>query len=334
LEHIIVTGGLGFIGTNLVRHLAGSNNFHIHNIDNFSLGHSYFDVAIPEQWRNRVTQHRANINDVETVRRILRNFNIKKVFHLAAESHVDRSISGPKVFFESNVMGTLALAEECQAYIQAHKVNDFRFVHVSTDEVYGDLEENDPAFTEMSRYLPNSPYAVSKASSDMIIKAWGRTYGFPGIITNCSNNFGPYQNAEKFIPTILSSLLNKRLVPVYGTGKNIRDWLFVKDHVAMLVNIMDYGEPSQSYCLGGQNELTNLDLIHRILVACQKRNLVDQSDELEDWVEFVDDRRGHDWRYAIDNTKYRSINPKFRFTDMDEALDETITFYANVVENN
>ena len=330
MEQIIVTGGLGFIGTNLLKYLAGSNQFHIHNIDNFSLGQSYFDIALPGKERERVTHYRADINDVEVVSDVLRNFNIKKVFHLAAESHVDRSISGPNVFFESNVIGTLSLVEACREYINAREISDFRFVHVSTDEVFGDLDENDPVFDESSPYSPNSPYAVSKASSDMIIRAWGRTYGFPGIITNCSNNFGPYQNAEKFIPTILSSLLNNRRIPVYGTGNNIRDWLFVRDHVAMLVNIMNFGKLHQSYCLGGRNEISNLKLIRRILAACQKRNIVDQKDDLEDWIEFIDDRPGHDWRYAINSEKYMSIDPEFTATDMDDALDETISFYSKL----
>ena len=163
---------------------------------------------------------------------------------------------------------------------------------MSTDEVFGDLDEDDSFFDEFSPYLPNSPYAVSKASSDMIVKAWGRTYGFPGIITNCSNNFGPYQNLEKFIPTIMASILNNRRIPVYGTGKNIRDWLFVRDHVAMLVHIMNCGELRQSYCLGGHNEISNLNLIRRILTACQKRDLIAETDVIEDWIEFVDDRLG------------------------------------------
>ena len=267
MKNILVTGGLGFIGVNLLKHLARNPNLFIHNVDNLSLGESYFDDIVPVEAQSRIKTYVEDINNQKLIASILAEYDIENVYHLAAESHVDRSISGPQAFYEANVMGTLSMVEACREHIENTNSQKFRFLHVSTDEVFGDLGPEDPPFSDTSSYNPSSPYSASKASADFIIKSWHRTFGFPGIITNCSNNFGPGQNKEKLIPTIVNSLVSGRKIPIYGSGQNIRDWLFVDTHVAYLAAIMAEGSLGHSYLIGGDMELTNINLmtqIHRL----------------------------------------------------------------------
>ena len=326
MRHILVTGGLGFIGVRLLKHLSRNPDVFIHNIDNLSLGVTHFDTLVPADRRARIKTYIDDINNQDLVSAILRDNNIHQVYHLAAESHVDRSISGPRAFYESNVMGTLSMVEGCRNHIEQGGRDDFRFLHVSTDEVFGDLGPEDPPFSETSSYDPSSPYSASKAASDFIIKSSHRTFGFPAMVTNCSNNFGPGQNAEKLIPTIVNSLAEERKIPIYGTGKNIRDWLFVDTHVAYLEAIMAAGSPGQSYLIGGDMELTNLDLVARIHKIFNQRR-PDQAKAFEDIFEFVSDRKGHDRRYAIDTNRLKSHFPNVAKVNFDRALEETVDFH-------
>ena len=223
---------------------------------------------------------------------------------MAAESHVDRSISGPLNFFKSNVMGTLNLVENCRNYIEKNNIKNFRFLHVSTDEVFGDLNLDDAAFNETTPYNPSSPYSASKAASDFILKSWFRTYKFPGIITNCSNNFGPCQNIEKFMPLSIMKLLKNEKMGIYGNGKNIRDWIYVEDHVETLDVIMENGKIGESYCIGGDNELSNIRLFQKLYDLMKfemKLNLL----PFENSFEYIEDRKGHDFRYSLSSDKIK-----------------------------
>ena len=328
MKNILVTGGLGFIGVNLLKHLARNPNLFIHNVDNLSLGESYFDDIVPVEAQSRIKTYVEDINNQKLIASILAEYDIENVYHLAAESHVDRSISGPQAFYEANVMGTLSMVEACREHIENTNSQKFRFLHVSTDEVFGDLGPEDPPFSDTSSYNPSSPYSASKASADFIIKSWHRTFGFPGIITNCSNNFGPGQNKEKLIPTIVNSLVSGRKIPIYGSGQNIRDWLFVDTHVAYLAAIMAEGSLGHSYLIGGDMELTNIDLmtqIHRLFNE-KKPGL---ARPVEDVFEFVADRKGHDRRYAIDATTLKAKFPRIQNMNFDEALSDTVEFYIN-----
>ena len=329
MENIIVTGGFGFIGLNLISYLTNLNKYTIHNIDNLSLGHSFFDHFLNTNQKNQIKNYKEDINNSTLITEILEKYNITKVFHLAAESHVDRSISGPVSFFNSNVMGTLSLVECCRKYITKKKKLDFKFLHISTDEVFGDLEVNDSSFNENTPYNPSSPYSSSKAASDFIIKSWCRTYNFPAIIINCSNNFGPAQNVEKFIPLSIDRLLNKKIMGIYGTGENVRDWLFVEDHVKILNTIMLKGKIGETYCIGGNKELSNVDLfktIHKIMKNEMQLDIL----PLDQSYSFVKDRLGHDYRYSVDIKK---ITKDFNLnitTNINEYLLKTIKFYSDL----
>ena len=326
MQHILVTGGLGFIGVSLLKRLSRDADVFIHNVDNLSLGVTHFEQLIPLDAQARIRTYVDDINNQDLVSAIVQDNNILQVYHLAAESHVDRSISGPRAFYESNVMGTLSMVEACRKHVEKIGVDDFRFLHVSTDEVFGDLGPEDPPFSETSSYHPSSPYSASKAASDFIIKSSYRTFGFPGIVTNCSNNFGPGQHAEKLIPTIVNSLIEGHKIPIYGTGQNVRDWLFVDTHVAYLEAIMSTGKPGRSYLIGGDMELTNLDLVARIHKVFNQ-HYPEKAKAFEDIYDFVTDRKGHDRRYAIDTTGLKSHFPEVPSVNFDIALGETVNFY-------
>tara|TARA_X000000950_G_scaffold287842_1_gene401899 strand:- start:1034 stop:2032 length:999 start_codon:yes stop_codon:yes gene_type:complete len=330
MENIIVTGGLGFIGLNLLSYLTNKKKYFVHNIDNFSLGHTYFDDFLTKDQKLLIKNHKIDINQSDKVKKILEDYNINKIFHLAAESHVDRSISGPIEFYNSNVMGTLNLVETCRNFIIEKKILGFKFVHVSTDEVFGDLTKDDEPFNEKTPYNPSSPYSASKAASDFIIKSWFRTFQFPGIITNCSNNFGPCQNLEKFIPMSITKLLKKEKMGIYGNGQNIRDWLFVQDHVEALYLIMMNGNIGETYCIGGNTELTNIDLFKEIYLIIKNElnlNVLPYKDSFS----FISDRLGHDFRYSINTKKIENkFGIKFK-TNLKKSLNETVEFY---IQNN
>ena len=333
MEHVIVTGGLGFIGLNLISKITSERRYFVHNIDNCSLGHTYFDSYLSKNQKDLIKNYRANINEHDVFKKILNDYNINKVFHLAAESHVDRSITNPTAFFQSNVMGTLALVECCREHIAANELNEFRFLHISTDEVFGDLGPGDEPFNEETPYNPSSPYSSSKAASDFIIKSWIRTYNFPAIIINSSNNFGPCQNDEKFIPTILRTLLCGRKVPVYGSGDNIRDWFYVKNHVEVLNRLMDEWPSTYcQYCLGGGIEVSNLELVRNVWSILNERGCLN-SESWEDKVTFVADRPGHDFRYAINQDRVNKVLGDLPATPFHEALQNTIDFYLQTTRS-
>lgn len=301
---MLVTGGAGFIGANFIRHvLTHENDIHIVNLDKLTYAGSLDNLKdLPNAERYHFIQ--GDICDAALVRHVLQHHCIDTIVHFAAESHVDRSITGPAAFIETNINGTFTLLEAAKQHwfdIENCKPEHCRFHHISTDEVYGSLLPSDPAFTENTPYRPNSPYSASKASSDHLARAYYHTYGLPVTISNCSNNYGPYQHAEKFIPTIIRSCLAGQPIPVYGNGKNIRDWLYVEDHCTAVMAVINNGRVGESYNIGGNNEWENITLAKFICEQLDKIKPGKKS--YTDLIEFVTDRPGHDFRYAINSTK-------------------------------
>ncbi len=298
---MLVTGGAGFIGANFVRQqLADHPQLHIVNLDRLTYAGSVDNLHdLPDPERHEFIQ--GDICDRLLVDRLLREHEIDTIVHFAAESHVDNSISGPEVFIHTNVMGTFTLLEAARAYWLEDRQFDqheCRFHHISTDEVYGTLASDDPAFSEQTAYAPNSPYSASKAGSDHLVRAWFHTYGLPVTTTNCSNNYGPYQHPEKFIPTVMRSCLQKAPIPVYGDGSNIRDWLYVVDHCHGIDRVIRQGRLGETYNIGGCNEWANLDICRTICGLMDEFR--PQGAPHAELIRFVTDRPGHDWRYAID----------------------------------
>jgi dTDP-glucose 4,6-dehydratase len=297
---ILVTGGAGFIGFNFVRDLlAADRGVHIAVLDKLTYAGNPQSIAQISH-ESRFSFVKGDIADRALVRELLAELRPDAIVHFAAESHVDRSIDGPEDFIQTNVVGTFHLLEETRRYLAASAVPSFRFVHVSTDEVFGALG---PAgeFREGSPYAPRSPYSASKAASDLLVQAYVHTYNFPAIVTNCSNNYGPYQFPEKLIPlTIVNAIDGKRL-PVYGKGDNVRDWIYVADHCAALRAVLAKGRPGDAYLIGGRSERKNLDVVHAICDLLD--DLLPAPKSYRDLIEFVTDRPGHDFRYAIDPSK-------------------------------
>ncbi|MGE0622659.1 MAG: dTDP-glucose 4,6-dehydratase [Pseudomonadales bacterium] len=326
----LVTGGAGFIGSALIRRLIQTSNHEVVNVDALTYAanpESLSEVSGSPRYRFE----RADIRDARAIGEVLRKHQPDAVFHLAAESHVDRSIDAPGEFVLTNVMGTLTLLEQCAAYRQGldtRRGDTFRFLHISTDEVFGDLEADAPGFNEQTPYAPSSPYSASKAASDHLVRAWQRTYGFPTLISNCSNNYGPCQFPEKLIPLMIINALNERPLPVYGDGQQIRDWLYVDDHAAALVRIMDGGEIGESYNVGGNSERRNLEVVQTIC---------DLLDELKprtggsyrELITRVPDRPGHDRRYAIDSTRIREALGWEQAETFASGLEKTVRWYLN-----
>ena len=308
---ILVTGGAGFIGSNLVRLLVFKGH-QVLSIDKFTYAGNPFslvDLDVNPDYRLL----RADICDATAMRNAFADFQPDWVMHLAAESHVDRSIDGPGEFIQTNIIGTYNLLQVAREYVSTFKVaaSAFRFLHVSTDEVYGSLGETG-LFTEATPYDPHSPYSASKASSDHLARAWNDTYGLPVIVTNCSNNYGPYQFPEKLIPVVILKALRGEPIPVYGKGENIRDWLYVEDHAEALLTVMEKGRIGQTYNIGGNNEMRNIDLVRLLCQILDERVENGQikigtriGKSFADQIQFVSDRPGHDMRYAIDASKIR-----------------------------
>jgi len=327
-KHILVTGGAGFIGCNYVRYmLAHDPDVHIVNLDKLTYAGSLDNLKdLPDESRHTFVQ--GDICDRPLIDRLLREHQVDTVVHFAAESHVDNSISGPEVFVQTNVIGTFTLLEAARQYwmggsqesgvrSQADEQesegvspnvstftphHNFRFHHISTDEVYGTLGEGDPAFSETTPYAPNSPYSASKAGSDHLVRAYFHTYGLPVTTTNCSNNYGPYQHSEKLIPTIIRNCVNGSPIPVYGDGSNIRDWLYVEDHCSGIDAVIRKGELGETYNIGGINEWANIDIV-KCICSLMDEFTSDVTQGHESLISFVRDRPGHDWRYAIDASK-------------------------------
>ena len=303
-KNILVTGGAGFIGSNYVHHmLAHYPEINIVNLDKLTYAGSRDNLMdLPDQSRHIFIQ--GDICDAELVSGILEQQRIDCIVHFAAESHVDRSISAPAAFVQSNILGTFTLLEAARVFwgqTSGLSPTQCRFHHISTDEVFGSLELGSRAFCETSIYQPSSPYSASKAGSDHLVKAWHHTYGLPITLSYCSNNYGPRQHREKFIPTIIEACLRQAQIPVYGNGSNIRDWLYVEDHCSAIDRILRYGNVGEAYNIGGNNEWANLDICHLICDLMDQR--MPANAPHRELIKFVDDRPGHDWRYAIDATK-------------------------------
>ena len=318
---LLVTGGAGFIGSNFVRSTIAATGEPIVNLDKLTYAGNLRNLdALRDDARHIFVQ--GDICDRPLVRSLLQKHKPRAIVHLAAESHVDRSIAGAAAFVQTNVVGTLSLLEEARACS-----DKIRFVHVSTDEVYGSLGPADPAFTEETPYAPNSPYAASKAASDHLVRAFHHTYGLETVTTNCSNNYGPYQYPEKLIPVIIGSALAGKPLPVYGDGRNVRDWLYVLDHCEALRLALERGRPGETYNIGGNAERANIDLVKTICGLLDKA-LPRKAGKYAELITFVKDRPGHDRRYAIDASKIaRELGWRPR-EDFDSGLEKTVRWYA------
>jgi len=320
---ILVTGGCGFIGSAVVRKAIG-RGIEIVNLDALTYAGCLDNVASVANSPLYAFEH-ADICDRAALDRIFRTHQPDAVLHLAAESHVDRSIDGPLAFLSTNVLGTGTLLEASRAYWEANgRPDGFRFHHVSTDEVFGSLGETGE-FTEDTPYSPRSPYSASKASSDHLARAWHETYGLPVVLTNCSNNYGPYQFPEKLIPVVILKALAGQPIPVYGKGENVRDWLHVEDHAEALLTVLDNGENGRSYNIGGDSEARNIDLVHMLCEILDRRRPGPHPHA--NLITYVTDRPGHDQRYAIDPTRVRTeLNWKPSYT-LAEGLEQTVDWY-------
>ena len=324
--HVMVTGGAGFIGSAVVRHLVLERNYTVLNIDNLTYAATLGSL---EAVKGRPGYHflKSDIADGEAMSRAFCDFHPDWVIHLAAESHVDRSIAGARTFVETNVVGTFNLLECARRYWQKLKApakEAFRFLHVSTDEVYGALGK-DGSFSETSRYDPSSPYAATKAASDHLARAWTRTYGMPVIVTNCSNNYGPHQFPEKLIPLTILNALEGRSLPVYGDGSQVRDWLHVEDHVQALDLIAERGRAGETYNIGGRNERSNIEVVHRICAIMDEQR--PHAQPHHQLISHVPDRPGHDRRYAIDASKLEGELGWKAAESFDAGVEKTVRWY-------
>ena len=324
-RNILITGGAGFIGSHVVRLFVNKYpEYRIINLDKLTYAGNLANLRDIEHAPN-YSFVRADICDLETIREVFRLYEIDGVIHLAAESHVDRSIKDPFTFARTNVMGTLTLLQTAKEYWN-EAWEGKRFYHISTDEVYGALEFDGSLFTEETRYNPHSPYSAAKASSDHFVRAYHDTYGMPTIVTNCSNNYGPYQFPEKLIPLFINNIRHGRPLPVYGTGENVRDWLYVEDHARAIDLIFHRGKIAETYNIGGFNEWKNIDLI-RVIVKTVDRLLGNPEGTSDKLITFVTDRAGHDLRYAIDASKLKrelGWEPSLQF---EEGIEKTVRWY-------
>ncbi|WP_337221030.1 dTDP-glucose 4,6-dehydratase [Vibrio parahaemolyticus] len=330
---ILVTGGAGFIGSAVIRHIIRDTQDSVVNLDKLTYAgnlESLVDVADSD----RYYFEQVDICDRTELDRVFSEHQPDMVMHLAAESHVDRSIDGPAAFIETNVMGTYHLLEAARQYwssLEEANKSAFRFHHISTDEVYGDLEGTDDLFTETTSYAPSSPYSASKASSDHLVRAWQRTYGLPTLVTNCSNNYGPYHFPEKLIPLMILNALDGKPLPVYGDGLQIRDWLFVEDHARALYKVVTEGEIGETYNIGGHNEKANIEVVKTICALLEELRPDKPAgvESYESLITYVKDRPGHDVRYAIDATKIaQELNwtPEETF---ESGIRKTVEWYLN-----
>ena len=328
---ILITGGAGFIGSALIRHIIKNTQHTVVNVDKLTYSGNLQSLESIEASKNYIFEQ-VDICDENELLRVYRKNQPDIVMHLAAESHVDRSIDGPGDFIQTNIVGTFTLLEQARTYwsgLDNDKKDSFRFHHVSTDEVYGDLEDTDGLFTEETSYAPSSPYSATKASSDHLVRSWQHTFGLPTLITNCSNNYGPYQFPEKLIPLIILNALEGKDLPIYGDGKQIRDWLYVDDHARALLHVVLNGEIGSTFNIGGYNEIQNIEVVTKVCEILDelfpsKHKGIKHYREL---ITFVEDRAGHDKRYAIDATK---IADELNWTPeetFETGIRKTVTWY-------
>ena len=332
-KKFLITGGAGFIGSSLIRHIINNTNHSVVNIDKLTYAGNLESLSSIED-NPRYSFEKYDICDSNNINHIFKRHKPDLVMHLAAESHVDRSIHGPDQFIKTNVVGTFTLLEVTRKYwenLNKENKDNFLFHHISTDEVYGDLEDTDDFFTETTAYAPSSPYSASKAGSDHLVRAWHRTYGLPTIITNCSNNYGPYQFAEKLIPLIIKNALSGKKLPIYGNGEQIRDWLYVDDHARALLHVILNGKVGETYNIGGHNEMKNIEVVKIIcrILDELKPSKISGIENYDDLIDFVEDRKGHDVRYAIDASKIsHELNWKPDET-FDTGIRKTVNWYLN-----
>jgi len=333
VKTILVTGGAGFIGSAVIRHLINETDFSVVNLDKLTYAGNLESLADCSRSPKYVFEQ-VDICDEVEVRRVFKQYSPDMVMHLAAESHVDRSIDGPREFIQTNIVGTYNMLEQARSYwvgLDPKKKTGFRFHHISTDEVYGDLEGTEDLFTETTPYAPSSPYSASKASSDHLVRAWQRTFKFPAVITNCSNNYGPYHFPEKLIPLMILNALEGKPLPVYGQGHQIRDWLYVEDHARALVLVATQGSLNETYNIGGHNEMQNIQVVQTICELLEE--LVPQKPEgvsaYQDLITFVEDRAGHDVRYAIDASKIKRELGWVPQETFASGIRKTVEWYLN-----
>ena len=329
---VLVTGGAGFIGSAVVRHLVNEAGASVVNVDKLTYAGNLESLADVES-SPAYAFEQVDICDGERVRKLLSDHRPDAIMHLAAESHVDRSIDAPDDFLRTNLFGTFELLQAVRSYLDSPSVPDasrFRFLHVSTDEVYGDLGDSGDLFRETTAYAPSSPYAATKAGSDHLVRAWGRTYGLPILVTNCSNNYGPCQFPEKLIPHMILNALAGKPLPVYGDGRQVRDWLYVDDHASALYTVLTEGQPGETYNIGGHNEQRNLDVVRRICAILDSQAPEQAPDGgYGELIEFVPDRPGHDLRYAIDAGKIERELGWRPAETFETGIEKTVRWYLD-----
>lgn len=330
MKTVLITGGAGFIGSNFIHFILKKDDFRIVNLDLLTYAGNLDSLQSCEK-NSHYTFVQGDICNAELVKELFFNYQPDTIIHFAAESHVDRSIDGPVTFIQTNINGTFNLLENSKQYwasLNKTKKTQFRFLHVSTDEVYGSLGSTG-YFTEETPYAPNSPYSASKASSDHLVRAYFHTYGLPVLMTNCSNNYGPNQFPEKLIPLMLLNALEGRPLPVYGTGQNVRDWLYVEDHCTAILEVLEKGKPGEKYNIGGHNEKTNLDIVYTLCdILDSKKPRTDGKSYCEQ-ITFVKDRPGHDMRYAIDASKIQRELGWVPAETFETGIVKTVDWYLN-----
>lgn len=335
MKYALVTGGAGFIGANFLNYKVPQEDYHYVNLDKLTYAGNLENVAVSQA--KNYTFIEGDICDKSLIEELFAKYQFEKVFHFAAESHVDNSIKNPEAFIETNITGTFNLLHKAFSlwmdgpFQLKKEFKNARFLHVSTDEVYGTLGETG-LFTEETPYAPNSPYSASKASSDFLVRSYFHTYGMPVVTTNCSNNYGPHQHEEKLIPTIIRKALAKEPIPIYGDGKNIRDWLFVLDHCKGINLVMKDGKLGETYNIGGRNERTNIYIAEKICELLDEKNTSGNQTSYKELITYVNDRPGHDFRYAIDANKLENNLGWKAEENFESGIEKTVDFYIDVFQ--